>query len=161
MFHQQSIRIVMLSVVSLGILLSAMSLFSEKEKKYEYRYKIGECAWHINQSKNPDGTYKRNIFKIIGTIELEGEPYYITDVINWHYRFNHFSPKLASADYYDKYHPSKTHEEKCTGFIEKAEKECLKNKNYEFVSGGIECPTREEYCKELKEKTGEDCWEKK
>jgi len=159
MFHRESIRVCLGSGVALAILLVAVSFF--EKKPYEYAYKVGECSWHISQSKNEDGTYKRNIFKILDFIEIEGDVYYITDVINWHYRFNHVSHKLTSASYIDKYHPSRTHKEKCTGLIETAEKECLEDENYQFTTGGMECPTREEYCKEFKEKTGEECWEKK
>lgn len=160
MFHRESMRVVLGSVVALTIFMTVLSFF--EKKSYEYQYKIGECAWHIHQDKNPDGTYKRNIFKILGTIEVEGKPYYITDIINWHYRFNHPAHKLAAADYYDDHHPKYTHEEQCRRGIRKdLVEKCIKDKNFEFTTGGMECPTREEYCKELKEETGEDCWEKK
>jgi hypothetical protein len=136
--------------------LLLLLLVSCNNPSYKYEYKIGDCAWHIHQSKNPDGSYKRNIFKIIGTIKLEGEPYYITDVINWHYQFNHFSPKLASATYYDKGHSKHTHNKKCKTAVRKdIIEDCIKNKNWEFTTGQMKCPTREEYCKD------KDCWEKK
>jgi hypothetical protein len=160
MFHRESLRVVLGSVVALAIFMTILSFF--EKKSYQYEYKIGECTWHLHESKNPDGTHKRNIFKIIGTIELEGKPYYITDVINWHYRFDHFSPKLSSATYVDKYHPKYTHEQKCrNGIREDLVQKCIEDKNWEWNSGGMECPTKEQYCKELKEKTGEECWENK
>jgi hypothetical protein len=160
MFHRESLRVVLGSVVALAIFMTILSFF--EKKSYQYEYKIGECSWHLHQSKNPDGTYKRNIFKIIDVIEIKGEPYYITDVLNWHYRFNHFSPKLSSATYTDSYHPKYTHEQKCRNGIRKdLVQKCIEDKDWEWNAGGMECPTREQYCKELKEKTGEECWENK
>lgn len=161
MFDKESIRIVLGSVIGITILFFIMSFFKEK-KKYEYQYKPGECYWHINFVKNPDGTDGRDFYKIIRTIEIEGQPYYITDVLNWHYRFDNFSPKLGSADYVDKYHPKYTHKEKCQNGIRKdLVEKCIQDKNWQFSTGGVKCPTREEFCKQFKEKTGEDCWKKK
>lgn len=142
-------------VLLVGLIVYKVIEDKYKTKSYEYQYKVGECSWHISQSKNEDGTYKRNIFKIIDFIEIEDKPYYIADVLNWHYQFNHASHKLVSASYYDKYHPQYTHEQKCRqGMRKDLVEECVKDKNWDFNTGGMECPTREEYCKDV------ICWEK-
>lgn len=163
MFHKTSVRVAITATVIMSLLIVVINQIDPPPaQKYNYQYKVGECMWHRHQSKNPDGTYKRNIFKIIDTIEIKGEPYYITNVLNWDYRFNHFTPKLNSATYMDLNHPKYTRSQICKRAIRKdLIEKCIKDKNWEFNAGGMECPTKEQYCKELKEKTGEECWEKK
>jgi|VirMetMinimDraft_7_1064189.scaffolds.fasta_scaffold03771_7 hypothetical protein len=154
MFHKEAMRICLGSVVALITLLVVTSQF--EKKPYQYAYEPGECAWHIHGEKKEDGTYNRSIYKIIRTIELEGEQYYVADILNWHYDYDHFTPKLTSANYIDEYHPKYTHEEKCRNGIRKdLIEECVADKDWKFSTGGMECPTREEYCKD------KDCWEVK
>lgn len=151
MFHKESVRI---ATVAIGVFLALTYVVNTSEPKHSY--KIGECFWHIKDSKNPDGTYKTNTFKVVGTVQVEGEDYYITDVLNYTYWTGVKYHELSSFDYIDKYHNKNSRKHKCTNNLtKKASKECLEDENFQFTTGGpFPCPTKEEYCKE------NECWKK-